>query len=309
MGGRVVVVGSSNTDMVVEVPRLPVPGQTVLGKDLVVAAGGKGANQAVAAARLGADVAFVARLGDDALGDQALEGFRKEGIHTDFVFREEGTPSGVALILVGHDGENMIAVASGANSRLSPADIDAAIHTIREADVVLIQLEVPLETVQHAAKVARASGAILVLNPAPAVRLPGELLREVSVLTPNVSEAQILTGTTVDGVESARAAAQQIHGLGVETVVITMGRTGVCSLSRSDFRHVQGWEVEARDATAAGDAFSGALACGLAAGEDLDRAVDFANAAAALAVTRLGAQPSLPYLEEVLDWLQKGGQT
>lgn len=307
MGGRVVVVGSSNTDMVLEVPQLPVPGQTVLGKDLVVAAGGKGANQAVASARLGADVTFVARLGDDSLGDQALEGLRKEGIHTDFVFREEGTPSGVALILVGPDGENMIAVASGSNSRLSPADIDAATHAIREADVVLIQLEVPLETVHHAAVVARAAGATVILNPAPAVQLPGNLLREVSILTPNISEARILTGTTVDDLRSARAAAQQIRGMGVETVVITMGSSGVCSLSKSDFRHVQGWEVEARDATAAGDAFSGALACGLAGGEGLDRAVDFANAAAALTVTRLGAQPSLPDLQEVLDWLQKAG--
>lgn len=299
MRGKVVVVGSSNTDMVVQMPSLPTPGETVLGGEFVQVAGGKGANQAVAAARLGADVTFVARVGDDALGRLAIENFQRDNIRTQHVRRDPDRPSGVALIMVDGRGENMIAVASGANNALSKADVDAASEAISTAAVLLLQLETPIETVKHAARLAKTKGAAVILNPAPAQALDGELLQQVSVLTPNEKEAEALTGILPVDLDSASRAARALQAQGVGSVVITMGEKGAFIRTPEGEELVPGKRVKAVDTTAAGDAFNGAVAFALADGEGLAEAVRFANHVAALSVTRMGAQPSLPTLDEV----------
>ncbi len=295
---RVVVVGSSNTDMVVRLPVLPSPGQTVLGGDFYQAAGGKGANQAVAAARLGAEVRLVARVGDDDLGREAIRRFRAEGILTDTVVVDPDAPSGVALIMVDARGENMIAVASGANSRLSPADVDAVAGHL-SGSVLLVQLEVPPATVEHAVSLARRAGAKVILNPAPALSLPDSLLRQVSILTPNEGELAVLAGRPVQDPDTARKAAAGLLERGVETVIVTLGSQGALVVDAAGSRLEPGRRVEAVDTTAAGDAFNGALAWALADGLPLDEAVRLANRAASISVTRPGAQPSLATRQEL----------
>jgi ribokinase len=290
----IVVIGSSNTDMSVHLARIPRPGETVLGGAFMSAAGGKGANQAVAAARAGGKVAFIARVGADALGSQALAGLRREGINVRCVVRDPRAPSGVALIFVGRDGENSIAVASGANARLVPADLKQATKLIRSAAVVVAQLESPLPTVQAAARMAARAGVPFILNPAPARALPDALLRQVAILTPNETEAELLTGITVTDAATAARAAAQLRQRGVGTVIITLGSRGAFLSGVGAQRLVPGFRVKAVDATAAGDTFNGALAVALAEAQDLPAAIRFANAAAALSVTRLGAQPSAP---------------
>ncbi len=291
--------------MVVQADRLPLPGETVLGGDLVIAPGGKGANQAVAAARLGAHVTFVARVGQDMFGQEALSNFQREGLDTRYVVQDEKAPSGVALIVVGPDGQNIIAVAPGANRRLSPADVEAASPAFAEARSVLLQLEIPLETVMAAAKAGRSAEATVILNPAPAPSspLPDELLAYVDILTPNETEAAALTGC-----ENPEEAALALLQKGIRTVIVTLGEAGALVAPVPDqMRRVPGFRVEAVDATAAGDAFNGALAVALARGNSLDAAVRYAHAVAALSVTRLGAQPSLPTAEEVDAFLREGG--
>ena len=299
MPPRIVVVGSSNTDLVVRAPALPGPGETVLGSAFLVAPGGKGANQAVAAARLGARVTLVARLGADEFGDRALAALGREGIDTTFIARDAAAASGVALIVVSESGENAIAVAPGANMRLTAADVDRAAPAIRDADALLLQLETPLPTVRHAATLAMKAGVPVILNPAPAAPLAGELLSRVSVLTPNEREAAALTGASASGVGAARQAALRLHASGVADVVITLGREGALMEGEAGSGHVPGCAVTVVDTTAAGDAFNGALAVALAEGAPLGRAVRFANRAAALSITRPGAQPSLPTREAV----------
>ena len=302
MPSRVVVVGSSNTDMVVSVPDLPAPGQTVLGGTFLQAAGGKGANQAVAATRLGAEVVFIARVGNDALGEAAIEGFVSDGIVTEWIVRDPDAASGVALIVVDARGENTIAVASGANARLSPADLERATPVFDEASVVLVQLEIPLPTVRRAVELGRRAGARIVLNPAPAATLDEALLRQVDILTPNEGEAQVLCGISVRDETSAREAARALQRLGPSCVLITLGSAGVLVADGDEVTLVPGLEVAAVDATAAGDAFNGALACALAGGATMLDAARFANRAAALSVTRAGAQPSLPTRRDVGGW-------
>jgi ribokinase len=299
MGKGIVVIGSSNTDMVVQVPSLPAAGETVLGGNFVIAAGGKGANQAVAAARLGADVTFICRLGTDMFGERSLEGLKKEGLHTQHVVRDESRPSGVALIMVEERGENLIAVAPGANGRLNVGDVDAAREAISEAGVVLLQLEIPLDTVRRAAHLGRQAGSIVILNPAPARPIDEELLREVSILTPNAGEARMLTGIEPKDAGSCRRAAELLREKGADSVIITLGKQGAFLSSDGHSELIPGRSVEAVDTTAAGDAFNGALAHALASGDDLPNAVGLANQAAALSVTRLGAQPSLPTRDEL----------
>jgi ribokinase len=295
----IVVVGSSNTDMVVKVPTLPASGETVLGGRFVIAAGGKGANQAVAAARLGADVTFVCRLGTDMFGERSLEGLKKDGLHTQHVVRDETSPSGVALIMVDERGENLIAVAPGANGRLSVEDVEAARNAISQAGVLLLQLEIPLDAVRRAARLGREAGAAVILNPAPARPLDDELMKEISILTPNAGEAKLLTGVEPKDPESCRRAAELLRKRGVGSVVITLGKEGAFLSTRDHFELIPGRSVEAVDATAAGDAFNGALAQRLASGKDLRDAIGLANQVAALSVTRLGAQPSLPTHDEL----------
>lgn len=298
---RIVVVGSSNTDLVVRVPHLPAPGETVLGGEFVMAAGGKGANQAVAAARLGAEVAVVARIGQDIFGDRMLIGLQREGIRTRHIIVDPKAASGVALIAVDSSGENYIAVASGANMRLSPADVQSAEATLQKADVLLLQLEIPVETALAASNIAHQAGVRVILNPAPApsTPLPSELLANVDVLTPNKVEACSLAGTQLD----ARLAARQLAESGVRAVIVTLGALGALLVTRETEQHVPGFAVQAVDTTAAGDAFTGGLAVALAQKRTLAEAVRYANACGALSATRLGAQPSLPTAEEVMSFL------
>lgn len=298
------MVGSSNTDMIIKLERIPRPGETILGGDFVTAAGGKGANQAVGAARAGGQVTFIARVGRDMLGNQAVAGFIKHGIHVDYVFRDPSAPSGVALIFVAKDGENSIAVAGGANGRLSPADVKKAAKIFAGASVLVMQLETPLETLQAAAELATKAGVRVILNPAPARPLPDTLLRHVSVLTPNETEVELLTGIPVTNNTAAAKAAAKLRARGVETVILTLGARGAFIADADGNRRVPGFKVKAVDTTAAGDIFNGALAVALAENKPLDDAVRFANAAAAISVTRLGAQPSAPSRKEIAKLLR-----
>ncbi len=285
--------------MVVKSARIPAPGETVLGGEFVMAAGGKGANQAVAAARLGAEVWFVARVGDDLFGRKAIENFRQEGICVDYVTKDPRKPSGVALILVDQQGENLISVAPGANSQLSPDDVRKARPAIEQADVMIIQLEVPLETVAEAARLGAETGAAVILNPAPAQALDDCLLRNVTVLTPNETETELLTGLSLRGPAERLMAARQLTLRGVRTVVMTLGGSGSFLFVGESGVVVPTVKIQPVDTTAAGDAFNGALAVALAEGQELEQAVRFANLAGASAATRLGAQPSLPTRAEV----------
>ncbi|HXK58608.1 MAG TPA: ribokinase [Acidobacteriota bacterium] len=296
---RIVVVGSSNTDMVVKSARIPGPGETVLGGEFVMAAGGKGANQAVAAARLGADVTLVARVGDDLFGERAIAGFRQEKIVADYIVKDPNKPSGVALIMVDDHGENIISVAPGANAELSPEDVQKARPAIEQADVVLIQLEIPLPAVHEAARLGEQSGARVILNPAPAQPLDDTLISCVDIITPNETEAEILTGIRPDSQEQLRKAAEELLRRGVNTVVITMGGKGSFLVSGEETGMVPTVPIRPVDTTAAGDAFNAALAIALAEGRGLRESISFANRAGALTATRLGAQPSLPTRAEL----------
>ncbi len=302
---RVLVVGSSNTDMIVRLGRLPGPGETVIGGAFSTAAGGKGANQAVGAARAGGRVVFVGRVGADAFGKAALAGLRRDGIDVGHVTSDSASPSGVALIFVAKGGENSIAVASGANERLSPFDVDRAAKAITRADVMLVQLETPLPTVTRAVARASAAGVRVILNPAPARSLPDSLLRRVSILTPNEHEAELLTGISAGTEAGAARAAEALLRRGVGTVILTLGPKGAYVADAASRALVPGFRVRAIDTTAAGDIFNGALAVALAEGRVLPDAVRFAQAAAALSVTRLGAQPSAPSRPEIDRFLKK----
>lgn len=301
---KIVVVGSSNTDMIIQVDKIPVPGETVLGGKFSTAAGGKGANQAVAASRAGGDVTFIASIGNDALGDQALEGFRRNGINVDHIKRVEKAASGVALIFVGKNGENSIAVASGANAYLDPDDVVNSKSLISQAKILLMQLETPIETVNRAAQLAHEAGVKVVLNPAPAQKLDDELLKMISILTPNETETELLTNIKVKDIASASKAAEVLLGKGIDSVLITLGARGVFLANGKKQELIPGFKVEAVDTTAAGDVFNGALAVGLAENKLIDEAIQFANAAAALSVTKLGAQPSAHSREEIDSFLK-----
>jgi len=284
---RIVVVGSSNMDLVVKSARIPVVGETILGGDFIMTPGGKGANQAVAAAKLGAEVYLVAKLGDDIFSRQSLANFEKETVNTEYVTQSLGAASGVALITVDRAGDNVIVVAPGANQELSADDVKAAESTISSSGAVVAQLEVPLETVEAAARLASDSGVPFILDPAPAQELGPGLLEMVDVLTPNETEAQILTGIEVTDTDSARAAAKDLLKRGAGAVILTMGAQGYLLASNDAAEFVPAVKIDAVDTTAAGDAFTGSLAVGLARGKTLAEAAIFANHVGALSVTKV----------------------
>lgn len=307
--GKVVVVGSTNTDMTVRVPRIPAPGETVLGRGFRVTGGGKGANQAVAAARAGGDVLFLGAVGTDAFGDAAVESLRREGVDVANVRRVPGAPSGVALIFVDDRGENSIAVASGANAELTPAHLQPLAALLAGDDVVLLQLEIPLATVEAAVATASARNARVILNPAPAQPLPDSLLRQVTLVTPNEGEAEHLTGIPIGDEAALGRAAGVLHRRGVPGVLITLGARGVFVSAEGASELIPAFAVQAVDTTAAGDVFNGTLAVALGEGRPLRDAVRFAAAAAALAVTRPGAQASAPARAEIDTLLDEGNRS
>ena len=296
---RILVIGSSNTDMVIKTEKIPAPGETILGGTFLLNPGGKGANQAVAAARLGGKVTFVAKRGNDLFGNQAVGLFMREGIDTQYIVKDSEHPSGVALITVDSKGENSIVVAPGSNGNLMQEDIPMKIFESGKFDILLLQLEIPIRTVEQSAVLASEHGMKVILNPAPALELSDNLLKHVWLLIPNETETEILTGITVHDDSSAEYAASALLQKGVKNVIITMGASGAFIKSETFSGMVQGVKVAAVDTTAAGDVFNGAIAVALSEGKDLKEAVIFANNAAAISVTRLGAQASAPYRNEV----------
>jgi len=292
-------------DFVVTVPRLPQVGETVLGENFVMKPGGKGANQAVAASRLGAEVFLVSRVGADDVGKRLLENLERNRVSTRFVSVDEESHSGVAFILVDSEGRNMIAVAPGVDRRVSPGDVDKALKELDKVDVLLLQLEIPLETVFHAAKACNERGVKVILNPAPYARLPEQIFQHVYAVTPNEIEAEQMTGVDIRDLNDCREAGLRLLEKGVSSVIITLGAKGAYVVSREFEGLVEGFKVPVVDTTGAGDAFNGALAVGLAEGLGLKEAVRLANAAAALKVTRLGAQEGLPFRKEVKKFINK----
>lgn len=296
---KIVVIGSCNTDMVVKANRLPIPGETILGGTFYMNPGGKGANQAISASRLGAEVTFISKIGYDLFGLQALEIYKSEKINTDFIFTDSKSPSGVALISVDSFGENSIIVAPGANRSLSTEDICKAVSKIVEADIILIQLEIPMEAVEYAVELANRYGKKIILNPAPASGLSDSFLSNIHAILPNRIEAEMLSGVKVTDIESAHRAAQIIGERGIENVVITLGKEGAYVKEGEMYTLLPAKEVEAIDTTGAGDVFCGAFSVYLSEGHSLTDAVKFANIAASLAVTRIGAQSAIPYRSEI----------
>lgn len=299
MKPAIVVLGSSNTDMVVRLPRLPGPGETILGGVFSKVPGGKGANQAIAAARAGGQVTFIGRVGGDSFGRDAVAALLAEKIDLTYLTSDTGHPSGVALICVDAHGENAIAVAPGANGEVSVQDVECARDAITKADILVAQFEVPLPSVRAAAQLAASAGTRFILNPAPALPVDDELLRTVSVLTPNEHEAEVLTGVHIADHGGVVRAAQALQARGAGSVIITLGDRGAYVRENDESAWIPAFKVKTVDCTGAGDVFNGALAVALGEGLALFEAARFAGAAAAIAVTRQGAQPSVPTRSEI----------
>jgi ribokinase len=296
----IIVIGSTNTDMVIKSKKLPAPGETILGGTFLMNPGGKGANQAVAAARLGGNVTFVTKTGNDIFGSEAKELFEKEKIETRFILKDPINPSGVALINVDDKGENCIVVASGSNGTLSYSEINDEVFKTEKSDIFLMQLEIPLATIDAVAEKAMLMGNRVILNPAPAQKLSDNLLKCLYLITPNETEAEILTGIKVYDVISAESASKKLHLKGVKNVIITMGSSGAFLSTESISKLIPVVPVKAVDTTAAGDVFNGALTVAISEGTELPDAVVFANKAAGISVTRMGAQASAPYRKEIV---------
>ena len=296
---RIIVIGSSNTDMVIKSKKLPAPGETILGGTFLMNPGGKGANQAVAAARLGGNVTLVTKIGNDMFGSEAKSLFDKENIDTRYIIKDSINPSGVALITVDEHGENSIVVAPGSNGTLSSDDIKDEVFDTDKPDLFLMQLEIPVNTVEFVAKKASDNGNRVILNPAPARKLSDELLSSLFLITPNETEAEILSGIKVTDVVTAEKAASALRKKGVKNVIITLGASGSYLSNDTISKLIPVIPVKAIDTTAAGDVFSGALAVAISEGNELADAVAFANKAASISVTRMGAQASAPYRKEI----------
>lgn len=303
--GKLVVLGSINADHILNIEQFPRPGETVIGKQYKVAFGGKGANQAVAAGRSGAEIAFIACVGADDIGERIRQQLTTDHIDTHSIEAINNTTTGVALIFVNGDGENVIGIDAGANAAVTPQYLARYQQTVIDADALLMQLESPLETVIAAARLAKQHNTRVILNPAPARALPDELLAMVNMITPNETEAQRLTGIAVNNDADAARAAKALHDKGIETVLITLGSRGVWLSENGEGKLVPGFKVNAVDTIAAGDTFNGALLTALLEGKVMNDAVRFAHAAAAIAVTRPGAQPSVPWREEIDAFLQQ----
>lgn len=302
---KITVIGSLNMDLIVSAPHIPVPGETIIGGEFGTAAGGKGANQAVAAARLGGAVTMVGRVGDDAYGRAQLAGLQAEGINTTFVAVDRNAHTGVALITVASESaQNSIVVSPGANWALSAADVEAATAAIAGADIILLQLETPLEVIERAIAIAAAHNVPVLLNPAPARPLPPQVLKQITYFIPNENETAFYTGRSITDIDSATEAAETLQKMGLEVVILTLGNQGALLHTQEMSRHVPAYPVEAVDTTAAGDAFVGGFAVATASGRPLPEAVRFGVMAGALAVTKAGAQPSLPGREAVEKLLQ-----
>ena len=296
---RILVIGSSNTDMVIKTIKLPAPGETILGGTFLMNPGGKGANQAVSAARLGGRITFVTKRGNDLFGNQTIGLLMREGIDTQYVVKDPELPSGVALITVDSNGENNIVVAPGSNGNLLIEDVPEKLFNSARYEILLLQLEIPLKTVEYCASMASGNNIKVILNPAPAQPLSESLFRYTWLITPNETEAEILTGIKVIDDSTAAEAAAYLQHSGVRNVIITMGVSGAYVKSESFTGMVPGFEVNTVDTTAAGDVFNGARAVALSEGKDLKEATLFANKAASISVTRLGAQASAPYRNEI----------
>ena len=302
---KIVVVGSLNMDLVVQVPKIPKPGETVLGENFGTFPGGKGANQAVAAARLGAAVTMIGQVGDDTYGEMLVGNLASEGVNTDYISIDENNATGVAMITVDERGQNSIAVASGANFTLTAEHIRSAWEKIREIDILVMPLETPIETIFQAAKLAQDQNVRVVLNPAPARSLDPDLLSMVDVIVPNEYEVLQIAGYLDSGNSSVEEAARTIIKRGVNTVVTTLGENGVMIVdNKPNVITIPSIKVDVLDTTAAGDSFVAALAVGLIEGKSLRDACNFANAAGAITVTRMGAQPSLPTRREITEFLK-----
>jgi ribokinase len=305
MNPSLVIVGSSNTDMVIKTNHLPAPGETILGGNFFMNAGGKGANQAVAAQRLGGNTTLICKTGNDIFGSQAVELFKKEGINTNCIISDKINRSGVALITVDEHAENCIVVAPGANANLFPDDLTNSIKTICSASIILMQLEIPINTVDFIADIAKSHAVKVILNPAPACELPVALLQNIWMITPNEIEAEMLAGIPITDHASVIKAANIIRAKGVEIVIITLGAKGAFIATAEINELVPAPKVTAVDTTAGGDVFNGALAVALSENMSLSEAVSFACHAAALSVTKLGAQASAPYRKEVDNFMIK----
>lgn len=295
----ILVIGSANMDLVVSTPRFPQPGETVFGSKFGMHPGGKGANQAVAAAKLGGDVHFFGKMGNDLFRDKLCAGMQKDGVQLDHLLIDPDESTGMALITVEGSGQNEIVVVSGSNMNLSPTDIAGNRAVFSGAKIVLLQLEIPLDTVIQAARLAKEHGALVILNPAPARELPQQLLSLVDYLTPNETEAELLTGQAVHDQASAQAAAKKLLATSVKNVIVTMGEKGALLVSQAKAELFPPKKVQVVDTTAAGDAFNGALAFSLASDKNLEEAIRFANSVAAYSVTKMGAQSSMPTMEEL----------
>ncbi len=304
---KILVVGSSNTDLIIKVPEIPHPGETLIGGDFQTFQGGKGANQAVAAARGGGDVVFIASVGNDNYGAESIKGYKLDNINTEDIKICKNIPSGIAMITIAESGENAIAVASGANAELKPEDLDEAEEAFHEADYMLVQLETPLDTVQKAVEICAEFETKVILNPAPAAELSDDIISRIDIITPNETEAEKLTGIAVQEEDDALRAAESLHKRGIHTVIITLGARGafVSDKTTGLKSMVPGFKVEPVDTTAAGDVFNGQLAVALAEGLPLEDAIRQAHAAAALSVQKLGAQSSIPRREETDYFLEE----
>ncbi|ENA0610775.1 ribokinase [Enterobacter bugandensis] len=305
--GNLVVLGSINADHILNLETFPTPGETVTGSQYQVAFGGKGANQAVAAGRSGANIAFIACTGDDDTGERVRKQLASDNINVAPVSVVEGESTGVALIFVNAEGENVIGIHAGANAALTTERVEAQREIVAQAQALLMQLESPVESVLAAAQIAHENHTTVVLNPAPARVLSDELLALVDIITPNETEAEKLTGIRVENDDDAARAAKALHGKGIGTVIITLGSRGVWASVNGEGRRVPGFKVKAIDTIAAGDTFNGAFVTALLEGKDMHDAIRFAHAAAAIAVTRKGAQPSVPWRKEIDEFLSQQG--